>query len=964
MTELPSNDYISQINQNGSGLNIPQIVGAIVDAEITPVREPVVAQQAKVAASISGLSQLKQAAELTNQNIANFKSSDISIETRSTDTDVLTVSVTDPSELKVGVSKITAITQLAQAHSHSIPAVGSARTVFVGAGAVLPEDYDLRIRFGTYNLTGIQRFTHDTTTTTTNIRFSAGESISAVAVKLDQIEGLNAKVVNTNGNDYKIMITGETGLDNAFDIKTNALTFSHTKIKQGESYTIVNTETEQIRANSIVSGQKYKIVSTDGDNEPATGIVAGRQYKVVSTDGPQANASTIDSGRWYKIVNTDSNVQSNATAIQNGAHYRVVSADSGATTPASGIQAGRTYRISNVGTTDFSSFGYSGGPTFLATSSGTAASGTGIAIETTDFGRLNAGGDVGIGSTFKANVNGFSNAGPGRVIQYTDYTDYGAGSSSNGVQFKANRNALPTVGPGRVIPFTNFAETFGYAGGVGAVFTANAGLDGITNGNHDSGPGVVTSYTDFDTIYGANVPTNTPGTIFLANTNGTNTHGTGKVTRFTDYSDYGHSGAALSNLTGTFLASRDGSVSLGPGQVTQITGHDAGNNDYRIFDTWDDYEETTSLRAQDLNAKDIIFDLNGLEVKRESNIVTDVVPGASFEILKTSTIGAEIITGADKETLKKTVQSFIDEVNVYRANLKALSRSDRTGGELGALYGNPYVKTRLRALSDFMLKPIPGYTSLDKTANAGSSAATAFTEASPVFLSQLGFKTQKDGTYGLDQKAFDTTYENSPGNFDALTKDHAFSKHPEITVTWDGNENNTPAGIYEFHHADDDNPFGADPSDSNVIYSRQIRGGYDQKLYRSARTPNVVGGTYTYSDTTVNSTGDFPGLSLSTTRDNLGDDVPMNVHLAKSFATRFAEFHDDILNNTYIHRRQVQNVEIQNEMLLERITRLDLRTNTLAQTYNKQFQDMEKIITGFNSTGNYLTSMVDAWNKG
>ena len=146
MTELPSNDYISQINQNGSGLNIPQIVGAIVDSEIAPVRAPVVKQQEQVAASISGLSQLKQAAELTNKNIANFKTSDVSIATRSTDTDVLTVSVTDQSELKVGVSKITAITQLAQAHSHSIPAAGSARPVFTGAAATLPEDYNLEIR--------------------------------------------------------------------------------------------------------------------------------------------------------------------------------------------------------------------------------------------------------------------------------------------------------------------------------------------------------------------------------------------------------------------------------------------------------------------------------------------------------------------------------------------------------------------------------------------------------------------------------------------------------------------------------------------------------------------------------------------------------------------------------------------------------------------------------------------------
>ena len=89
----------------------------------------------------------------------------------------------------------------------------------------------------------------------------------------------------------------------------------------------------------------------------------------------------------------------------------------------------------------------------------------------------------------------------------------------------------------------------------------------------------------------------------------------------------------------------------------------------------------------------------------------------------------------------------------------------------------------------------------------------------------------------------------------------------------------------------------------------------------------------------------------------------MNVHLGKSFATRFAEFHDDILNNTYIHRRQVQNVELQNEMLLERIARLDLRSNTLAHTYNEQFQRMEEMVTDFKSTGSYLTSVVDSWNN-
>ena len=231
-----------------------------------------------------------------------------------------------------------------------------------------------------------------------------------------------------------------------------------------------------------------------------------------------------------------------------------------------------------------------------------------------------------------------------------------------------------------------------------------------------------------------------------------------------------------------------------------------------------------------------------------------------------------------------------------------------------------------------MLKPIDGYSD------------------NPVYLSQLGFKTQKDGTYGLDQKAFDTTYNNAPGNFDALTKDHAYSKHPEMTVVWDGGKTGTPPGIYSFTHDDDASNLLGDGS-RNVISSGA------KKLYRGG------GGPFSYNDTNPNSTGDFPGLFIRTTSNNLGDNVPMNVHLGKSFATLFAEFHDDVLNDTYVHRRQVENIETQNEMLLDRLARLDLRSDNLSQSYNAEFQAMEEMVTSFKTTGDYLTSVVDAWNK-
>ena len=965
MPAIAENDYISQINQNGSGLNIPQIVGAIVDAEITPTKTPVLKDQEKVVAAISGLAILKESAELTQKNITALKSGETSITTKSTDTNIIEVEVTNQAEVKVGVSKVTAISQLATAMSHSIPAAGSDTAAFNTANATLQKNYSLEIQFGTYVLTADgQSFTRDITSVpppaVTNISFSAGDSISAVAATLTRIEGLSAKVVNTDGNDHKIMITGDTGLSNAFQIKTLPQTFSHTNIVSGQQYTIASTETQQVRANAIVNGQDYKIVSTDGDNEAATGIVNGRQYKVVSTDGPQANASTIDNGRWYKIVNTDSNVQSNATAIQNNAHYRVVSADSGVTTNATAIQAGRTYRVAagDVGDTVWANFGWNGSDAiFTATSTGNALSGTGKAIETTDFSRLNAGGNVSASDpdpTFKANVNasGVSNVGPGRVIQYTKFSDYGTVASN---QFKATQNALSTVGPGQVIPFTNYASDFGSGGN--SPFTATATGDG------DSGPGVVTSYTDFATIFnGATVAaggmTNAVGKIFTANAVGNASFGTGKITRFTDYTKYGHGGAALTNLNGTFTADATGNGSFGSGQVHQVTEHVSGTNDYRIFDVWKDHAngDSNQLRTQDLNAKDLIFDLNGLEVKREKNVVTDVVDGVSFEIKKTSTVGAEIVTGASKESVQATVQSYIDEVNAYRADLAALMKYDRTGEKNGDLYQDDYAKSRLRALESFMLSPIMGYTSLDKTANGGNSAATAFTEASPVYLSQLGFRTQKDGSYGLDQVAFDRTFENAPGNFDALFKDHAYSTHPEITVVWDGGHAGTEAGIYEFHHSDH-KYHGA--SDGNAIYPRGIRD-TNELLYRSAQ---AVDGTYTYSKDVAGSSDIFPGLQIRATRDNLGDDINMDVHLGQSFSTLFSKFHDDILNNTYVHRRQVESLTNQSFTLEKRLEAIELRHQMLSQQYNDQFQDMEASITAFNSTGDFLTNYIDNYNN-
>tara|TARA_B110000444_G_scaffold260888_1_gene309754 strand:- start:2641 stop:3147 length:507 start_codon:yes stop_codon:yes gene_type:complete len=109
---------------------------------------------------------------------------------------------------------------------------------------------------------------------------------------------------------------------------------------------------------------------------------------------------------------------------------------------------------------------------------------------------------------------------------------------------------------------------------------------------------------------------------------------------------------------------------------------------------------------------------------------------------------------------------------------------------------------------------------------------------------------------------------------------------------------------------------------------------------------------------------DGAGNSLDISPSQYQNHIPITVHLGSSFASLFEDLHDNVLNNTYEHRRQLENYRTKSVDLEQRLLQIEMRSNKLAQAYNTRFQSMESSVTGFNTTGNYLTSVVDAWNKG
>ena len=390
------------------------------------------------------------------------------------------------------------------------------------------------------------------------------------------------------------------------------------------------------------------------------------------------------------------------------------------------------------------------------------------------------------------------------------------------------------------------------------------------------------------------------------------------------------------------------------------TASTSGNSNARDFDVWNNTNGTAKLRTFEQSAQNLEFKMDGLSLSRESNTVTDAIPGLSFEAKVAGGTGAEIKTAISKVNVQETVQKFIDELNAYKADLMSLSSRDKTGaGEHGDLYGDNYVKSRLDKLASFLRAPIMGYTELDTSHHSGTDQTTGnilAVEKSPVYLAQLGFKTQKDGTYMLDQKALDSTFAAEPDRFNALVKDHAYSVNPDVSVIWSpkmpwDSDGGAVPGIYQIYHEDNFGP------QNSALYTRGERQNHNTHVVRTG----PVNGVYSFIGHN-NNEDKLEGLTITTTKANLGDDLNMDVYLGRSFATLFSKFHDDLLNNYYDHRRQEQNYAQKLESLEDRLVAIELRSNSLAQSYNTKFQAMEQNVTGFNSTGNYLDSFITQWN--
>ncbi|PLL12113.1 flagellar hook protein FliD [Tabrizicola sp. TH137] len=373
----------------------------------------------------------------------------------------------------------------------------------------------------------------------------------------------------------------------------------------------------------------------------------------------------------------------------------------------------------------------------------------------------------------------------------------------------------------------------------------------------------------------------------------------------------------LPGLSARVLDKGDGTFSLG---VVSETGAASSLNfsvtetaaGLAAFDT-----NTTIETVQIQSAQDAVISVDGIAVSRRTNLIDDLIPGATLDITAPAGTTTTVEFARDEETAKLNMQALVEQVNNTRKLLNDLSAKSVGDVEAGALAGDRLIEKLKADLASLISAPIAGF---------GSSAKQ---------LSDFGVVTNRDGSLRLDNLRFEEAFAADPAAFDMIFTDRFSASDARVTV----------GGV-----------LGSATQGGTFAFRRDAVTGVatlnDEQLFR---VPQADG-----QDQYFMFGGRLAGLNITVPSDLTETDV----RYGKSFLTALETMLDTALSSgaNSITERETQLTSRVTEAT-ERLEFLDARAELLEKRYLSRFTAMETAIAGLRSTGSYLDNLVAQWNK-
>jgi flagellar hook-associated protein 2 len=177
---------------------------------------------------------------------------------------------------------------------------------------------------------------------------------------------------------------------------------------------------------------------------------------------------------------------------------------------------------------------------------------------------------------------------------------------------------------------------------------------------------------------------------------------------------------------------------------------------------------TESVSGANANLK-----VNGISITKNSNTISDVIPGVTLTLSKVTTSPITMTVAQDTATISKSVNDFVTAFNALNKTLKDVSSYDAAAKKGAVLQGNATVRNLQAQLRGVLNTP-------------GAGSLTS--------LSQIGVTFQRDGSLALDSAKLTSVMQS---NFSGIAGVFASTgRATDSLVTYNASSTTTKPGNY------------------------------------------------------------------------------------------------------------------------------------------------------------------------
>ena len=455
------------------------------------------------------------------------------------------------------------------------------------------------------------------------------------------------------------------------------------------------------------------------------------------------------------------------------------------------------------------------------------------------------------------------------------------------------------------------------------------------------------------------------------------------------------SGATLSTVANS-LDSLSGVsanvINKGDGTYSLLVRSDTGLNSalkLSVTETSGDaglstFDNSTNNAQQATAAADAILSVDGVNISRSTNSIDDLYDGFTLSLASTTTSSFRISSSLDKSSSLTTLKEFVNSINITREKINELTTSG-LNDEKAPLQNNVIVNTIKNKINKIITGPIIGFDTSDK------------------YLTELGVSTNQDGTLTLNERTFNSKFDENTSVFNAIFNSMFNSSSPYLKVeTSIGTASPTP-GSYLFNSSTVDKSLASSATissnqtivvndASNVEVGDFVIG---SGLASGTTVSSIVGTTITLSSSLTSNMdsgsaiqfkkGTLDGLDLSSVTDSDGKSffvtsgtsedtagikiselqtvTSATIFYGKSLVEGLDQFLESALKSTGLINSAKFEINSKLDQFNEDLLDVDDKISLLTDRYRSQFTAMEQVVTSFKSTGNYMENLLDAWNK-